>query len=155
MESNNDDSDARLIKSALFLGILVFSMPVSSAIFYAEDIEVNDVYVACTGQCTCGVSGGAVGYAMFYNYCPLCGGKLYYSYDEGENGGYWACYRCDADYCLLDGKVNSYDYDAWLIPYHPKPKAIDGGNKAKIENTNRKPHNALEKILLLCGFALR
>ncbi len=103
--------------------IFKFKTPVIAGYLGAYNIQVTRDYVMATGRCTCGLKDYSNYYtSAFVNYCPCCGryGTLAFEQGgavEGNYEGMWYCTHCDADYCIVCGKLHVSGSKVYLKPY--------------------------------------
>ncbi|MEM4526039.1 MAG: pseudomurein-binding repeat-containing protein, partial [Methanothermobacter sp.] len=102
--------------------IFKFKTPVIAGYLGAYNIQVTKDYVKATGRCTCGSKDYSNYYtSAFVNYCPCCGryGTLAFEQGGTTDGNYegmWYCTHCDADYCLVCGKLHVSGSKVYLKP---------------------------------------
>jgi len=105
----------RYVKVVSYYKIVKYNVSTAKTTKYygPNSYSVNSDKVSATGAyCSCGWSDGYYrhGTNIFLNYCPACHryGTLSVEIGSGSHNpeGMFYCTRCDADYCLVHGKIH-------------------------------------------------
>ncbi|NPV65078.1 MAG: hypothetical protein HPY63_06175 [Methanobacteriaceae archaeon] len=114
--------------------IFKFKTPIIAGYLGAYNIQVTKDYVKATGRCSCGSRDYSNYYtSAFVNYCPCCGryGTLAFEQGgpvDGNYEGMWYCTHCDADYCLVCGKLHVSGSKVYLTRYTMQGGGVNSGS---------------------------